>query len=382
MKKFDKKTVTDIICCVVFFGFFVVFALITIFKPKETFSELENKSLQRKPTLSWKTWFDRSYTDDLEKYVADHFSGRVDWLEIKSGVESLIGKKEINGIYVLDDRLIEKISEPDYSDVDKSIKAINTFATENDIPVYMMLVPTSAEFYMDELESFYPQLDQREFIDYVYSLLEIPTIDVYDVMNSHKDDYIYYRTDHHWTSLGAYYAYVAAAEKMGYTPHKLSDYTLEHASGSFKGTFYSKTLTASVPDDIMDYYYLPGKSESAIVEVTQSFGSEPEINNGIYFRDYLNVKDKYASFLGTNTPIVKIKTGNEGKKLLILKDSYAHCYSQFLTEDYSEITLIDMRYIQISYKKIIDMSEYDEALFLYNVSSFASDTDLKKLLYN
>lgn len=382
MKKFDKKTVTDIVCCVVFFGFFVLFALITVFKPKETFSEVENKSLQRKPKLSWKTWFDRSYTDDLEKYIADHFSGRLSWLEIKSEVEALTGKKEINGIYVLDDKLIEKISEPDYSDVDKSIKAVNTFADENDIPVYMMLVPTSAEFYMDELQSYYPQLNQREFIDYVYSSLEIPTIDVYDIMNEHKNDYIYYRTDHHWTSLGAYYAYMVAAEKMGYTPHEISDYTIEHASDGFKGTFYSKTLTTNVPDDTIDYYYLPDKNDTVVVEVTQSFGTEPEINNGIYFRDYLTVKDKYASFLGTNTPIVKIKTGNEGKKLLIIKDSYAHCYSQFLTEDYSEITLIDMRYIQISYKKILDMSEYDEALFLYNVSSFASDTDLKKLLYN
>ena len=118
------------------------------------------------------------------------------------------------------------------------------------------------------------------------------------------------------------------------------------------------------------------------VEVTQVFGSDPEVSDSIYYRDYLDVKDKYASFLGTNAPIVTIKTGNEGGKLLIIKDSYAHCYSQFLTDHYSEITLIDMRYIQISYKKIIDVSDYDEALVLYNVSSFAGDTDLKKLLYS
>lgn len=190
IKKSDKKSshIIEIVSCIIFFGFFIIFALITIFKPKETFSELENKSLERKPKLSVKTWFDRTYTDKLEKYVADHFSGRVGWLELKSGIETAVGKKEIGGIYVLKDRLIEKISEPDYSDVDKSITAINEFSKENDIPVYTMLVPTSAEFYKDELSYFYPELDQRSFIDYVYSGLDddITKIDVYDVLSSRK----------------------------------------------------------------------------------------------------------------------------------------------------------------------------------------------------
>lgn len=386
IKKSDKKSshIIEIVSCIIFFGFFIIFALITIFKPKETFSELENKSLERKPKLSVKTWFDRTYTDKLEKYVADHFSGRIGWLELKLGIETAVGKKEIGGIYVLKDRLIEKVTEPDYSDVDKSITAINEFSKENDISVYTMLVPTSAEFYKDELSYFYPELDQRSFIDYVYSGLDddITKIDVYDVLSSHKNEYIYYRTDHHWTSLGAYYAYAAAGGKMGYVPHELSYYDVEHASDSFKGTFYSKTLNTSVKDDTMDYYHDPDGDNPMTVEVTQVFGSDPEVSDSIYYRNYLDVKDKYASFLGTNAPIVTIKTGNEGGKLLIIKDSYAHCYSQFLTDHYSEITLIDMRYIQISYKKIIDVSDYDEALVLYNVSSFAGDTDLKKLLYS
>lgn len=386
IKKQNKKSrnILEIISCIIFFGFFIIFAVITIFKPKETFSDLENKALERQPKLSAKTWFDRSYTNKLEKYIADHFSGRVGWLELKSGIETAVGKKEISGIYILKDRLIEKVREPNYTDVDKSIMAINRFAEENDFPVYTMLVPTSAEFYKDQLADFYPELDQRGFIDYVYAGIndDISKIDVYDVLDSHKNEYIFYRTDHHWTSLGAYYAYELAGEKMGYTPHELSYYDVEHASDSFKGTFYSKTLITSIKDDTMDYYHDPDGDKPVTVEVTQVFGSEPEVNDSIYYRDYLNVKDKYASFLGTNAPIVTIKTGNDGGKLLVVKDSYAHCYSQFLVDHYSEITLIDMRYIQISYKKIIDVSKYDEALILYNVSSFAGDTDLKKLLYN
>ncbi len=79
---------------------------------------------------------------------------------------------------------------------------------------------------------------------------------------------------------------------------------------------------------------------------------------------------------------VTIKSGNEGGKLLVIKDSYAHCYAPFLTEHYSEITLIDLRYIQISYKQLLNPEDYDQVLFLYNASSFISDTDLRKLAYD
>jgi hypothetical protein len=201
-------------------------------------------------------------------------------------------------------------------------------------------------------------------------------------MSLNASDYIYYRTDHHWTTYGAYLAYAAASGQMGYAAPDISSYNVEHASSEFKGTFYSKALYNNIPDDTIDFYFNAEDEAAVTVEITSAFGEEPAVYDSMYFRDYLNVKDKYSSFLGTNTPIVKIKSDNDGGKLLIIKDSYAHCYAPFLTENYSEITLLDMRYIQISYKSVIDMSDYDQVLFLYNVSSFASDTDLKKLMYN
>lgn len=382
MKNINFKKIINIIICLIFFGFIVVFALLTIVLPKESFSELENTSLESMPKLTLKSWLDQSYAEKIEDYISDHFAGRTDWLHIKSGIEISLGKKERNGIYILDNRLIEKIGEPDYSSVDKNISAINTYADENNMPIYVMLAPTSAEFYKNELPSYCPELDQEKFIDYVYSGLNdnITPIDVYGTLDLHKSEYIYYRTDHHWTSLGAYYAYAKAGEKMGYIPNDLSYYDIEQASDSFMGTFYSKVLTKKADDDQIDFYHIPGSSPA--VEVTTEFGQKPTVNNDLFFREYLSVKDKYSSFLGKNSPIVTIRTGNEGGKLLMFKDSYAHCYSQFLIDNYSEITMLDMRYIQMSYKKIIDISDYDETLILYNVSSFADDTDLRKLLYS
>ena len=247
-----------------------------------------------------------------------------------------------------------------------------------------MIVPTSAEIYADELPKNAPNVNQRDFISYVYENLNdsVTTIGVYQTMFSNRDDYIYYRTDHHWTTKGAYLAYAAAGKKMGYTPVPDELYDIEHAGIDFMGTFYSKTLYDGVEKDILDFYHFAGGSPVKEVAVTTNYGEDPAVYESMYFREYLGVKDKYASFLGTNTPLITIKSENDGGKLLVVKDSYAHCYVPFLTQHYSEITMIDLRYINVSYSQVVDPEEYDQVLILYNASSFMTDTDIRKLGYN
>ena len=299
-------------------------------------------------------------------------------------LETSLGKRERNGIYILKNRLVEHIAEPDYDSIDKSVNAVNKFASENDVPMFFMIVPTSAEIYADELSKNAPNPNQRDVINYVYRSFGkgITTLDVYPVMESNKYQYIYYRTDHHWTTRGAYLAYAAAGKKMGYTPLSEDKYDIEHASDEFQGTFYSKALYDKVEKDTLDIWHPTAGENVREVAVTTMYGEEPQLYDSMYFRDYLSVKDKYAAFLGTNAPMVTIKSDNEGGKLLVIKDSYAHCYAPFLTEHYSEITLIDLRYIQISYKQLLNPEDYDQVLFLYNASSFISDTDLRKLAYD
>ncbi|MGN0587024.1 MAG: DHHW family protein [Oscillospiraceae bacterium] len=381
-----KVNIFSLVSCIVFFALIVILPLVTVVLPKEEYSEIENKYFQRFPKFSAKALFKGDYTDDLETYIADHFAGRVAWLKGKANFEFALGKREQKDIYILPDRLIEKVGTPDYTEVDKSIAAINKFAEDNpSIPVYMMLVPTSAEFYKKEISPYNPNLDQKSFIDYVYGGLDssIMPIDVYSELSANTSEYIFYRTDHHWTSYGAYLAYKAAGAKMGYTALQYSDYSIEHASSEFKGTFYSKVLYDGIKDDTIDYYFPVDGYDVTSVEVTREYGKEPQVYDSMYMREYLDVKDKYSSFLGENSPIVKITSENpDGKRLLIIKDSYAHCYAPFLTQNYSEITLLDLRYIKISYKKVVDMSEYDRVLFLYNASSFSTDTNIKQLSYS
>lgn len=374
----------NLITCILFFAVLVTFPILTLILPKDDFSDVENRNLQSFPKASASSIKSRKYMNNLETYISDHFAGRINWIKVKSGLDITLGKRERNNIYILNDRLIEKVKDPDYQLIDKSISGINKFYDENNLPVYVMIAPSSADIYKDNAPYNADTVDLKEMTDYVYSNLNpgIQTIDIYSDMVEQKDNYIFYRTDHHWTSFGAYLAYSEAGKKMGYTPVSLDSYDIEHAGTDFLGTFYSKTLYDKITPDTLDIYHCNGDYKVTSVEISKTFGEPPEVYDDIYFREFLDKKDKYSVFTGSNQPIITIKTDCPGPKLLILKDSYAHSYVPFLTQHYSEITMFDLRYVQISYKDIIDVSEYDKVLFLYNSSTFSTDENIKKLNYN
>lgn len=377
------EVITSIVTVLLFFGILTGLGLGTVFSEKESFSETQNRKLADFPELTGKNIYSGKFTSGVEDYVSDHFAGHDGWIAAKTAAELITGKKERNDIYILENRLVEKIPEPDMEEVQKSIDGIKQFAKDNHIAPYVMIVPTQAEIYKNELPANAPNPDQQAFINGVYAQLEgsaVP-IDVYSTLSANKDSYIYYRTDHHWTTRGAFLAYLAAARKMDIMPLTEGSYDIDHASDSFKGTFYSKVLYEGIEPDSIDLWLPADRGEEPEVEIYSTFGAEPRLHEGMYFREYLEVKDKYSTFFGTNQPMITVRTGNEGGKLLVFKDSYAHCFVPFMTEHFSEITMVDLRYIQMSYKDIIDVSDYDKVMFLYNASTFMSDRNLKKLMY-
>lgn len=376
MKKIQRRITT-----LLFIVIIILLPLITLFSKKEKFSELENRSLQGKPRFSFSGWFDKSFMSDFESFISDHFAGRVKWINIKINTELAVGKNEINGIYVTDERLIEKINDPDYDKIDSSTDAINKFAQSVNVPVYTMIVPTSAGIYSEILPENAPQINQKELIGYINNKFDtgISVIDIYDFLYAMKDDYIYYRTDHHWTSLGAYCAYSVAIQKLGFNSIAYSKFNIEHASSEFYGTYFSKTLCDKIRPDTIDIYtYNEG---SSVVSCTQNNGLTTEKYKDIYFREYLEKKDKYSMYLGTNISEVKIKTNLESdKKILIFKDSYANSFIPFLTQHYNEIEVLDMRYIN-NYRDYVDPDDYSQILFLYNSTTFCDDDNIRKLAY-
>ncbi|MCM1577386.1 MAG: DHHW family protein [Ruminococcus sp.] len=381
------SVVTSVVTVLLFFGTLITVGCITLFSPKEDFSEVQNRYLAKSPKFTAKSWFGGSFMSGTEEFVSDHFPFHDSWIKLGMGLDMLSGRRELNGIYITPRRMAEKISAPDPERVAKSVEGIRKFAEENDMPVYLLIAPTQAEIYRDELPPYAPNPDQQQFIEDIYGELadSVAAIDVYGTLYANREDYIYYRTDHHWTTAGAFAAYTAAGKKMGYSPLGEESYDIEHAGDGFLGTFYSKSLWGGIKPDTLDIW-LPtegGEADGGKVKIKiySEIGKDPETREGMYFREFLDVKDKYSVFFGTNQPMITVDTGRRGDSLLIFKDSYAHCFVPFLTAHYGKITMIDLRYINMSYKDIIDVSEYDSTLFLYNASTFMSDENLKKLNY-
>lgn len=242
-----------------------------------------------------------------------------------------------------------------------------------------MLAPTAQELFSSEIPAYAGYLSEKSFIDECYKKMSgISTVDCLSFLSGHKNDYVFYRTDHHWTSLGAYYAYCAAAKTLGYSSYGLDSFNIETASSSFRGTLYSKTLDNSITPDSIDYYMLA--SGEPKVKMTVFDGRNETAYDSMYVRSYLDVKDKYSSFTGSNSPLVTIETDvDNGKNLLLIKDSYAHSLVPFLSKHYSKITMVDMRYINTDLNNLIDLSEYQQAMFMFNVVSFSSDLHVKKI---
>lgn len=362
-----------------FFGIIVILAVATLLMPKSDFSELENRFLAEKPALSLRSWFSEDYSRNLGKYLQEHFALRPRWISLRTSLERLAGHDEVNGVYFADGRFFEASEPIDYSRIDRSVEAINSFAEKLDGRLSVMIVPTSAQIYVDRLPDYSPEQGQRRMINYVYSALseDVRTIDVYDLLYRSREDYIYYRTDHHWTTGGAYIAYGEFVRRIGYSPVSLDKINIEHASHDFLGSYYSKVISDEAEPDTVDIY-TSGGAEVTSVRVTDADGNTVE-HKSVYFREYLENKDKYLTFLGENSPLVEIESDAGGGSLLIIKDSYANCFAPFLTKHFSKVALVDLRYM-MNLSDYVNVSEYDSVLILYNASTFALDANIVKLL--
>ena len=379
-----------------FAAFLLAVPIITIALPKQEFSENENRTLEKFPTLikngeiNWDyitVRDENSYMDDIEVYYADHLVARETWVKAKNKMETLIGKDEINDVYTLDGQMIQVFKEYDKKLVDMSLTAMNTFAeNHSEIPCAVMLAPTAQELNISKMPGYNGYLSQKTFIDYCYNALDgMTTIDSLSFLSGHKDEYVFYRTDHHWTSLGAYYAYCSAAKALGFSAYSLNEFDIETASSAFRGTLYSKTLDDSIAPDSIDYYHL--KNNAPKITMTVNDGQKETVYDSLYVRSYLDVKDKYSSFTGSNQPIITIETDiDNGKSLLIVKDSYAHSLVPFLANHYSKITMVDLRYMYRDLNTMFDLygyqpvDEYSQILFVYNVIGFADDQSVRKIM--
>lgn len=355
-----------------FLLFISLFFVLNIVLPDKEFSQRENRYLQQAPSFSFKALADGSYTADFESYTTDQFAFRDAWTTIKARCERLTGKQENKNIYYASEGyLLEEFQAPAQSRVEENMSYINALAANVDVPVSFALIPGATEIKASLLPANAPSDSQKALIDSAYALFDGETIDVYSALAAHAEDYVFYRTDHHWTSLGAYYGFSALAEAWGIPCPALEEYEREMASEGFYGTAYSSSGFSWVPPDQMEIF-VPEKDG---LTVTSYASGLPE-TVPMYDRSFLEQKDKYSMFFGGNTPRLDIETGHEGERLLILRDSYSDSLAPFLTEEFSHITMLDMRYFKTSVAQFAAENDFDRILVIYSVENFCEDENL------
>ena len=360
--------------------FFIVFMIVWItlivlnFVVKsEAFSEQENRYLARFPSFSLEKLLDGTYQEDLDTYINDHFIFRNAWIKIKSTEEVLLGKTENNGVYIgKDGYLFEKFeyAEEEEEHLTKVANITNQFANKTDLPIYFMLVPNSIYLNQDKLPDYATTYNQKEIINNFYKKLDskIKTVDVTDILMQNKDKYIYFKTDHHMTSLGTYLTYTQFCKEANIEAEDLNNFEQKVVSEDFLGTFDSKAQIVNQEKDKIEIYVNDKNSNIKSAEY------DNETTQSIFNEEYLSKKDKYSFFLNGNNAKVVVKTNVEnGKKLLVIKDSYAHIMAQFLCQNFEEIHFIDPRYYKASLTDYATKNNITDVLFLYNVSNLVTD---------
>lgn len=387
-----NKKISAVITLVLLVGIILGLSAADVLVPDRLFSEYENRILASKPAFSLKALFNDSYTEDYETYVTDQFVLRDKWIFVKTVTDVVLGKKEINGVYLAKDgTLIEKHVPQDIEEekVAKRLALLKGLtdwqADRGDGSLRIMLIPTADNVLTEKLPDYAAYYPQEDFLKRVREEIgDEYVINAADILQEHKEEYIYYGTDHHWTTLGAYYGYTAWAQNMEVTP---VSYNVEAVSEAFLGTLHSKTNLMVKPDTIEAYVpevqgteaQSAGVGEPTDLQVYYDFSEESR--DSLYEEKHLATKNKYGYFLDDNHPFVRIETGTDtpeakGKKLFVIKDSYANCFIPFLTEHYESIYVLDLRYYRAGLFPLLE--EYDtngdmDVLVLYNVIHFIEE---------
>ena len=323
---------------------------------------MENRILQQRPVFSWQALFAGSYTTDAETWLTDQFAGRDWWVGLKYYCERLLLKTENNGIYFADgDRLIERFDPPEDGRMDKNLAAVSGLSDVTGLPVHFSLIPSAAWVYREDLPANAPNWDQQQLLDAASGIEGY--FDLSETLYAVRDLPAFYRTDHHWTSAGAYAAYEVIAREMGFEPLPLPEQST--TLPDFYGTLYSQAGARGYPADEIVYYDATGLSLWVDGE-----------EKPFYDLSYADQKDKYSLFLGGNYPACIIRNADnpDGERLLLIKDSFSNSLVPFLARHFSEIHMIDPRYYMLPMSQYTAENDIDSILVLYQTKNFLQDS--------
>ena len=342
--------------------------------PDRDRSGVENRTLAQFPKFSWENLKDGSFTKGVEDYFADQFPLRDQWTGLKARTEQLLGKREFNRVYLCGDTLIAKVEPPRDGLEEKNLSYVSRLAERTELPVYLGLIPSAAEIWRDRLPKGAESWDQAAFIARAAELEGAESIDFLTALSGRAGEDIFYRTDHHWTTLGAYYGYAALMEALGRgeevpEPEAVKAWDLPVSNG-FQGTLYSQSGIHWLEPDSIEFWV----KESGLTVTSWRDGTPKEAR--LYEYDYLGEKDKYSAFLGGNQPLCVIRNPEGTGKLLVIRDSYADSLAPFLAQHFEEVHLLDPRYYRYAASGYAAENGIDAIAVVYSVPNFIADRNL------
>ena len=358
-----NKIITSFFCLLL-----VVAALAELIIPDWYYSEREKRNLTQKPQFTVSDFFSGKFGDNLERYLTDQVPLRDGWVTMKTYMELAVGKRESGGVYICKDKyLMDKFISYSKTQLTANAAALAELQTKlaaAGIPMKTILVPMAAQVLTDKLPAYAPVADYAAILQMLLDA-GVDTVDVLSALSAHSGENIYYRTDHHWTSLGAYYAYCAwrgiEADADAWAQEVLCD--------NFRGTTWNKVPLPTVPaEEITAWYQHPTHHVS--------YNNGQYETESIYERKYLSGSDQYAVFLNSNQAQTVIYGSGQSGKLLLIKDSYGNTFSQFPVEDYAEVHVIDLRFFKGDVAEYAKENSITDTLVLYGTQNFVSDTAL------
>lgn len=355
-------------------GIILAFTVGDLRHPDKLLSESENRILAQKPELTVETILDGSFMQAYEDYITDQFVGRDKWITVKAYTDVALQKKDINGVYLgKDNYLIELHPREDYPEelVEKKLLLLDELVTAWNADV--MLVPTADNILTEKYPASARSMvfDQGNFLEQVVEQIgEEHYIDVYTALLSNREQEIYYRTDHHWTTTGAFYGYKAWAESKRQLPRGYSPEYTEVVSEDFQGTLHSKVPLKTKSDKI-SIFPITKKLDVKLI-----YDNQRE-SHSFYEESYLETGNQYGYFLDDNHALVEIDTGNKnGRTLFLIKDSYANCMVPLLAFHYEKIYVVDLRYMNGPLFPFMEQCKPEngmDVLVLYNCIHFLED---------
>lgn len=353
--------------CVFIFGF----GILQFVLPDKEFSEQENRYLAQFEAPTGETLKSGEFMESFEDYVTDQFPLRDWWINLKAQGEKLLGKQENNKVYfgTDGDTLFAQYTRPTAEELAKRVGYVNKLAANLDVPVYFALIPDKSYVWTDRLPANAPHVDDGSVIAEAGGLCE-GDLNWIDLSGALSGDDAFYRTDHHWSTMGAYQGYLALMTAMN-SSVTILDYDPTLVSSAFYGTTWSSSGASWINPDQM-YTWVPENG----ITVTRYPNGSP-VPGSLYDLSKLEVKDKYSMFLGGNQPLCVIENPDaQNGKLLVIRDSYTDSLAPFLALDYQEVHLYDLRYNRVPITQYVAENGIDQVLVLYSNANFATDGNL------